>query len=511
MNAAKHPQMAPISQRENDVLPSRSLKSASFADGFFRALVIALVLSVSSMTSAKETLVRNVAEFDATVKAARPDDKIILANGEWRDVDLVFRGEGKVQLDPDSGALGAHGWIELTAETPGQVILTGRSRLLFGGRHLAATNLLWKDVTAQDQVVAFRIDTKQLASDCFLISSAILGDLPDAERKWVSLYGRDNHVISCRFEGKQSPGTLLVVWSEDQPNRHDIANNYFGPRARLGKNGGEIIRIGDSKTSLHESATTVIANYFYHCDGEAEIISNKSCGNLYGANVFVGCGGALTLRHGHRCDVVRNAFFGDGRPGTGGIRVIGEDHRITRNLFHELTGDDARAALSLMNGIPETPANGYSQVLRATVNHNLFVNCKESIVVGLRDDDQPQQTLPPSGAVVRDNLVLSAKRPVFFLRTPGVDFTVENNRYDGDELGTDEAGWKRAKLPLSYDDFGLPEVADFPITHPHVSLSPDRYGPKWLPLKADILPKAYRTPAKEPENAQRAPSLPIAS
>ncbi len=40
-------------------------------------------------------------------------------------------------------------------------------------------------------------------------------------------------------------------------------------------------------------------NWFEGCDGETEIISNKSGGNTYRGNVFFRSAGALTLRHGN--------------------------------------------------------------------------------------------------------------------------------------------------------------------------------------------------------------------
>ncbi|MBN8628181.1 MAG: hypothetical protein J0M17_22100, partial [Planctomycetes bacterium] len=168
------------------------------------------VLSLTAFCSpavAKETLVRNVPEFDAAVKTAGPGDTIVLAAGEWRDADLVFRGEGTKETP-----------IVVTAQTPGQVVLLGTSRLRIGGTHLVVRNLLWRDSSAKEDVVSFRYDSKNLASRCTLEECAIIGDVPDKERKFVSLYGDGNAVRGCRFEGKQSRGTLLVVWLHDGEN-----------------------------------------------------------------------------------------------------------------------------------------------------------------------------------------------------------------------------------------------------------------------------------------------------
>lgn len=440
--------------------------------------VVSLVVAVAD---AGETLVHDVAEFDAAVKAAKPDDKIVLANGEWRDVELRFHATGNFRQNPGV-AFKPTGWIELTAETPGKVVLTGRSRLLIGGRDLVVSNLLWKDTEASEHVVAFRIDSSKHAERCLLLHCAIIGDAPGEERKWVSLYGKENAVIHCRFEGKQSPGTLLVVWLGDHDGRHSIDHNFFGPRMRLGKNGGEIIRIGDSKTSLQEAKTMVVVNCFYRCDGEAEIISNKSCKNNYLANLFVGCGGALTLRHGNGCEVAKNAFFGDGRKGVGGVRVIGENHHVIGNLFYELTGDDTRAALSLMNGLPDSPLNGYFQVKNARIEQNTFIDCKETIVLGVSDKDQKRQTLPPTNCAFKSNSIESMKGPIFFVHNAPEQTTHENNTYIADKLGiADTSGWTHQTDRSGFDlmKFTLP-------------IKPSDTGPAWLRPGDEYLPEVLK-------------------
>ena len=63
-------------------------------------------------------LVRSIDEFDAAIAAVEPGDKIVLANGTWMDVELKLSGDGLADRP-----------IELTAEEPGKVIITGQSNL----------------------------------------------------------------------------------------------------------------------------------------------------------------------------------------------------------------------------------------------------------------------------------------------------------------------------------------------------------------------------------------------
>jgi poly(beta-D-mannuronate) lyase len=411
------------------------------------SLACAVCLLFVGRLAAVETLVKDVAEFDVAMKAAKPGDEIVLADGEWRDAKLVVRGEGEV-ISP----------ILVRPQTPGRVVFTGASSLRIGGKHVNVRDLLWKECEAESEVIAFRIDSKSLAQRCRLESCAIIGDRPTkGDRKWVSIYGSHNGVLKCRFEGKQSAGTLLVVWlGQGLPkNEHSIGKNFFGARQRLGKNGGEIIRIGDSKTSLQQSGTYVFQNHFYRCDGEAEIISNKSCENAFFGNLFVGCGGALTLRHGNGCNVDGNAFFGDGRKGTGGVRIIGERHNVRGNLFHALEGDGGRAAVSLMNGIPDSPADGYFQIKKAWIAQNTFIDCRESLIVGLSDEDRKKQTLEPLDCVFFDNLALTSGPAVFTIRKAMGDAGHGDNFFHGGELGIDglprPSCWRRLPARPAFD------------------------------------------------------------
>jgi len=75
----------------------------------------------------------------------------------------------------------------------------------------------------------------------------------------------------CHFEGKTTGGTTVVVWlQEGLEARHVFRANYFGPRQKLGKNGGETIRIGDSQSAHLNAHCEVVGNLFYQCNGEGK-------------------------------------------------------------------------------------------------------------------------------------------------------------------------------------------------------------------------------------------------
>ncbi len=331
--------------------------------------------------------------------AASPGDNLILPEGEFRDVELTFSGLGRADAP-----------ITLKAARPGRTILTGKSTLRLSGEHLVVEGLHFQepDPTVSD-LIMFRKDAKTLASRCRMTSCAVTSSLKEDGRKesrWLGLYGEGNRVDHCTFSGKTGKGTTFVVWLGDaNKGGHQIDHNYFGPREKLGKNGGETIRVGDSKTSMLKGGCVIEQNLFEKCNGEAECISNKSCGNLYRENTFLEVGGTLTLRHGNGCTVERNVFLGNQASGTGGVRVIGEDHIVRDNYFENLTGDDARSSICLMMGIPNSPLNRYFQVKRARITGNQIVNCKHPVLIGLEDDKDA--TLAPVETVFEDNQISS--------------------------------------------------------------------------------------------------------
>src|ERR1044071_3692177 len=407
--------------------------------GFLLAWVLALVWATQD-DRATDLFVTNAAQLNSAVSQAQAGDTVTMANGSWTNIDMLFRGSGT----PDQA-------ITLRAQSPGQVILTGASRLRIAGSYLAVDGLTFKQgYLASGDVIAFRSDPFSQAVNCRLSNCAIVDFNPptqDADFKWVSLYGFSNRVDHCFFQGKRNAGALLVVWlpsaiSPDavKPNFHLVDHNYFGQRGELGGNNGEVIRVGDATTSRDISHTIVEANHFNECNGEIEIISNKSCENVYRHNTFVNCQGALTLRLGDRCTVEGNFFFGNSGPRTGGVRVLGEGHRIFNNYFQDLGGTDGRAPLSIGLGLVDSPLDGYFQVKNASIVFNTFVNCNHGLLIGLADTltGTPQQsTVPPVDCRIANNLVYSTHDLLVDQRVTPLNLTWEGNLMFGTSLGID--------------------------------------------------------------------------
>ena len=369
-------------------------------------------------------------ELSSAIASSGPGDTIIMANGTWTDVVISFYAQG---VEGDS--------ITLRAETPGQVILNGNSRLKIGGSYLKVDGL-WFDQGAlrSGHLIEFRRSSSRLTTHSRLTNCTITNYNPSSyltEYKWVSIYGAHNRVDHCHFAGKSHDGATLVVWLRDPPNDspvwHRIDNNHFGHRPELGKNGGETIRIGTSSRSMQDAYVTVEHNLFEECDGEIEIISNKSGNNVFRHNTFLRSSGTLTLRHGNEASVYGNYFLGDGKSGSGGVRIIGERHKVYNNYFQDLRGTGYRSALAVVNGVPNSPLNRYFQVKDAVVAFNTFVDVEETFVIGAGKSSE--QSLAPDGLQVANNLVVTRNGPIIEYEDAPLNITYASNVFFGAESG----------------------------------------------------------------------------
>ena len=190
----------------------------------------------------------------------------------------------------------------------------------------------------------------------------------------------------------------------------------------LGSNGGETLRIGTSTWSRKNSFTVVENNYFDRCNGEVEIISSKSGGNVFRGNAFHESQGTLTLRHGHGNTVENNVFLGNRVSHTGGIRVINRDQVVRNNYLQGLTGHRFGGALVVMNGVPDSPINRYDQVDGAIIENNSII---DSDHIELAAGSDEERSAPPINSVFRSNLVHNSDdRSIFtaYDDLSGIDF-----------------------------------------------------------------------------------------
>ena len=434
-------------------LKSHILNSVLIVKYCFLTLFILTSLLLSCHRMPGRVVVRTMGELEKAITQAQPGAVIVMANGTWQDAEILFEGKGTEQQP-----------IALKAEQEGAVILSGQSNLRIAGEYLHVSGLVFKNgYTPTSEVIAFRKDKTHLANHC-RVSHCVIDNYNPPERfesdTWVAIYGKHNTFDYNSLVGKRNRGVTLAVRlnsEKSQQNYHQVKNNYFGPRQNLGANGGETLRIGTSHYSLTNSHTLVEGNYFDRCNGEHEIISNKSGNNTYRDNVFYECRGTLTMRHGQHTLVENNYFFGNRKPNTGGIRVINEYQTVKNNYLYGLTGYRFRGALVVMNGVPNSPLNRYNQVVDAKIENNVLVDCDHIQLCAGSDEER---SAIPTGTLMAGNLFMSNTNPRPFTIYDDVSgITFEDNIINqGVELPFDE-GFEKVDYAVSENDGGIPAPA----------------------------------------------------
>lgn len=399
-------------------------------------------------------------------------DEIILANGIYdTDERIDFIGNGT-----------AGNPIIFKAENPGGVKFIGGLQMNIGGDYVVVDGFHWQGGYGASNFIQFRNGTDyanhSIIQNCVIDGLAIhpddvIDDMANnsiTKHRWIVLYGTYNTVINCSFMNKESAGALILA--EYQYNAdadpcatvgHTISNNYFYKYAKVDptlSNAGdsETIRIGTSEYQNVNSNVTVNNNYFVESDGENEIITNKSKGNIYTNNTFRRCRGSLVLRHGSEATVDGNYFLGEDVDGTGGIRITDANHNITNNYIQDcitvvdqakwnngitfLGGGDSPAVVCTSTSV----SNGYQKSENINVSNNSFVNTNAPLFYNI-----DKGSTDPTGTV-SDNLIFftsgdSNISDVITGDTPnsyndlGTSLMYDGNVYTGTNLGETNTGF----------------------------------------------------------------------
>jgi poly(beta-D-mannuronate) lyase len=396
---------------------------------FFVFVIIALIVACHTPSRGNEYFVSSAGDIERLTKSLAAGDVVVMKDGAWNDQTIAFRGKGTAAKP-----------ITLRAATAGKVVLTGNSSLTIDGEHLVVSGLWLQDGGGAKDGVAIT------GRNCRLTQSAITNG---TYKFFVHLFGAENRIDHCYLAGKTSESPTLQIEADRVPNRHRVDHNHFGPRPPLGRNGGETIRIGYSHQSMNDSITTVESNLFEHCDGENEIVSNKSCGNIYRGNTFFACAGTLTLRHGNRCLVDGNFFFGHGKRGSGGIRVIGEDHIVINNYIEAVT----EPGIWITAGIPNSELKGYFQARNCLIAFNTLIECRSRCLDLAAGLGRSGRTLLPENITVANNLFVVPENGALLEGKEGEGWKWLGNLVSGRAAG--RAGMKSVELKMVRGDDGV--------------------------------------------------------
>lgn len=428
--------------------------------------------------SSETYFVNNKAQYYQVTKNLNAGDTVVLEDGVWNDFEILFEGEG-TEKQP----------IKLKAQTKGQVFITGKSNLKIAGNYLIISGLIFKDgYTPTNSVIEFRKNKYELANNS-RITEVVIDNFNNPDRtqndNWVTIYGKNNRFDHNHLSGKKNKGVTLVVKLnsvESQDNEHLIDHNYISNRQILGSNGGETLRIGTSHSSLQNSNTSVINNYFDKCDGELEIISNKSGNNKFIGNFFNESRGTLTLRHGNGTLVKDNIFFGNNIDHTGGIRVINKNQTIINNYMEGLKGYRFGGALVVMNGVPNSKINRYHQVENAVITNNSIINSDH---IHLAAGSDQERSAVPIKSSFSNNLIFHKDNinPIkIFDDVSGISFS--NNIISSSDNLEIKNGFNLKNLEVykDYNDLTYAHgITSIGVSKNLTKIAKDKTGVSWYP------------------------------
>lgn len=321
------------------------------------ALIVAMCLALlPGIASAATIVADNIAAARDGVVNLSPGDELVIADGVYRDFALLLEATGSEEAP-----------IVLRPQTPGGVILTGKSRLDMRGEWLVIDGFVF------DQAWGGTCASFATASHCRLTNCAFIesGNPSGTGTQVVTLWGKsqNNSVAHCYMQGNLSIGMGVRIKPNDWDNTHNrFAYNYFKDIERRWNNGQEAIQIGQGGLSDRTAQHAMVEfNLFDNASGDAEIISNKSAHNTYRYNTFTRCKAMMVLRGGTHATVVGNYFLGN----SGGIRVHDGYHTIVGNYIQDCAG----SGIYMPTAAGDDRYTYYGPVTNCVVAHNTIVNC----------------------------------------------------------------------------------------------------------------------------------------
>jgi hypothetical protein len=267
--------------------------------------------------------------------------------------------------------------------------------------------------------------------------------------RYLLVSGDDCEIDHNTFQNKSTPGQMFSIHgpgSSGMAQRTWVHHNLFQNFTSIGGNGGETLQIGLSGRSLTDAHTLVENNLFVMCNGENELISNKSSANTFRYNTIRdSTSGELTLRHGNDCVVHSNFFIN-----SAGLRFFGDDHNIYSNYFEECD-----PGIQIGNGgtnIPPGELTGHDRPDRVRVSFNTLINNNRSVIMPGRTNG-----LGATDLVFSNNIIQSNSGSILTLNGPAPNARFEGNIVFGSAPNDDmpASGARRINPLLTRDPFGV--------------------------------------------------------
>jgi hypothetical protein len=180
--------------------------------------------------------------------------------------------------------------------------------------------------------------------------------------------------VKYRSDNKHGEGPLFEYNYFLHQDYDEIVEKDDNGDPKIGDAGGEAIQMGDSKLCRFYFRAIVRYNYFEECNGDGEMITNKSSGNIYYNNSFTNTLGTMTLRHGDSTAILGNYFEACGLR-VGGAKNLTANNHFTKNS----TNVPQRRPLVISTGDfeldPEKPREQQQGAhWERVINNNIILN-----------------------------------------------------------------------------------------------------------------------------------------
>src|SRR3569833_1063174 len=318
---------------------------------------------LASTTNAATNIVTSISELNIRIASAVAGDVIIVTNG-------VYTSSSAINITHQGTAAKP---ITIMAQTIGGVEIRGSKSFTLSSPAAYITIQGFKFTHSGNLSIASGTSHCRFSRNIIELNIPATNDV-----SYINISGDDVQIDYNELCNKSTLGEMLdIAGSGSQVARRLwVHHNYFHDNTSPGGNGAETIGWGLSGLSLSTGSGLCEYNLFVRCEGENEMISNKSSGNTYRYNTVRDCvGGQISQRHGNDC-----YYYGNYMTNTDGIRIYGDRHRIFSNyLEHNSTGIDMgngdgdvyNGAALTAHDRPDDNVVVYNTLISNTVNYEM--------------------------------------------------------------------------------------------------------------------------------------------
>jgi poly(beta-D-mannuronate) lyase len=377
-------------------------------------------------------MVTSETELQRIIDGAKLGDEIVVANGLYSDWDITASCVG-TENDP----------ITIRPEDPLGVTFSDESTFKVSGSYLILRGFRFEDCRLLDSCVLLDGALEVRITRCTF--EGAFGRAPVVGIKGHSVGCRVDH---CQFIKPEARSIQVMVRGEKSPMRTRIDHNLFQDVPPIASgNGRETIQIGQSQPTWGWFCPMTVVEYntFLRCDGEIEIISNKSSRNTYRHNLFKDCKGELVMRGASHCTIEGNRFENC----TGGIRLSGTHHHVLNNLIV----NSEKIGIQMRYGMTRELGGHYQAVAHCLVKDNTIMDSgRIGLFVGSsRNQDSGEKgisNIAPYSNQIVNNIVVNRRGEAVKVDAATENLILDNWFYAGKDVAVSELAGNTIDDPM---------------------------------------------------------------